>query len=91
MPGADETEVVGGSIAEVRDEGAVISLREEPRSSPRSVLAVPEEPGWGLQALWFSFIAVEVFDLDGGERLGRWYIRLDPKRSRAREKVANSE
>jgi hypothetical protein len=87
MPGADETEVVGGSIAEVRDEGAVISLREE----PRSVLAVPEEPGWGLQALWFSFIAVEVFDLDGGERLGRWYIRLDPRRTRARAKAANSE
>ncbi len=91
MPGADETEVVPGSIAEVRDEGAVISLREEPRASSRSVLAVPEEPGWGLQALWFSFIAVEVFDLDGGERLGRWYIRLDSERSRAGEKAANSE
>jgi hypothetical protein len=40
------------------------------------VLAIPHEPGWGLQALWFSFIAVEAFELDGRARLGRWFIRL---------------
>jgi hypothetical protein len=76
MPGADETEVVPGTITEVRpDGGAVIYLREPDRDE-RWVLAVPSEPGWGLQALWFSFIAVEAFDLDGEERLGRWFIRL---------------
>jgi hypothetical protein len=75
MPGADETVVVSGTITELRDEAAVLYLRE-PRRKERWVLAVPDEPGWGLQALWFSFIAVEVFELEGGERLGRWFIRL---------------
>ncbi len=56
MPGGDETEVVGGTITEVRDDGAVLFLRE-PGREQRWVLAVPHEPGWGLQALWFSFIA----------------------------------
>jgi hypothetical protein len=75
MPGGDETEVVPGTIAEVRDEGAVLYL-QEPVQEQRWILAVPQEPGWGLQALWFSFIAVEAFALDGGEQLGRWFIRL---------------
>jgi hypothetical protein len=75
MPGADETEVVAGTITEVRDDGAVLYLRE-PGREERWLLAVPHEPGWGLQALWFSFIAVDVFELDGRERLGRWFIRL---------------
>ncbi len=72
MPGGDETEVVAGTITEVRDDGAVVFLRDE----QRWILAVPHEPGWGLGALWFSFIAVEAFDLHGGNRLGRWFIRL---------------
>jgi len=75
MPGADETEVLPGTITEVRADGAVLSLRGQGREE-RWLLAVPEEPGWGLQALWFSFIAVEVFELSGGERVGRWFIRL---------------
>jgi hypothetical protein len=75
MPGADETEIVPGTIAEVRDDGAVLYLRE-PGREERWVLAVPREPGWGLQALWFSFISVDVFELDGTEPLGRWFIRL---------------
>jgi hypothetical protein len=75
MPGADETEVVSGTITEVRDDGAVLYLREPDREE-RWVLAVPHEPGWGLQALWFSFIAVDAFELEGRERLGRWFIRL---------------
>jgi hypothetical protein len=75
MPGGDETEVVEGTIAEVRDDGAVIQLRD-PNGDDRSVFAVPHEPGWGFQALWFSFIAVDVFELDGGERVGRWFVRL---------------
>ena len=75
MPGGDETEVVPGTITEVRDGGAVLYLR----SPDRWLYVVPHEAGWGLQALWFSFISVDVFELDGGERgeaLGRWFIRL---------------
>lgn len=75
MPGADETEVVAGTITEVRGEGAVLYLRE-PGREQRWVLAVPQERGWGLQALWFSFIAVDVFELEGRRPLGRWFIRL---------------
>jgi hypothetical protein len=75
MPGGDETEVVAGTITEVSDEGAVLYLRE-PVQEQRWILAVPHEPGWGLQALWFSFIAVDAFELDRREQLGRWFIRL---------------
>jgi hypothetical protein len=79
MPGGDETEVVAGTITEVREEGAVVFLRE-PENDQRWILAVPHEAGWGLQALWFSFIAVDVFELEGRERLGRWFIRLGSPR-----------
>jgi len=75
MPGGDETEVMAGRITEVREDGAVLYLRE-PGRGERRLLAVPHEPGWGLQALWFSFISVDVFELEGRERLGRWFIRL---------------
>ena len=75
MPGGDETEVVPGTITEVCEEGAVLYLRSPDRAE-RWLLAVPHEPGWGLQALWFSFISVDVFELDGREPLGRWFIRL---------------
>ena len=75
MPGGDETEVVPGTITELRDDGAVLYLRSEDQAE-RWLLAVPHEQGWGFQALWFSFIAVDVFELEGRERLGRWFIRL---------------
>lgn len=75
MPGGDETEVVAGTITELRDDGAVLYLRSEDQSE-RWLLAVPHEPGWGFSALWFSFISVDVFELEGRERLGRWFIRL---------------
>jgi hypothetical protein len=75
MPGADETRVVPGTITEVRDDGAVLYLRDDDRAD-RWVLAVPREPGWGLQAMWFSFIAVDVFELEGRRPVGHWFIRL---------------
>ena len=75
MPGGDETEVVPGTITELRDDGAVLYLRSEDQSE-RWLLAVPHEPGWGFHALWFSFISVDVFELEGRERLGRWFLRL---------------
>jgi hypothetical protein len=68
MPGADETRVVPGTITELRDGGAVVQLR--------LILAVPRDSGWGLHAMWFSFIAVDAFELENGERLGEWHIRL---------------
>jgi hypothetical protein len=73
MPGADETEVVGGTIASVHDGGAVLELRE-PES--REVWVTPHERGWGFQALWFSFISVDVFERPGDEPIGVWFIRL---------------
>ena len=60
--------VVDGRILEVTDRGAVVELEN------RQVLAVPTEKGWGLQTLWFGFIAVDAYD--GEERLGRWWLRL---------------
>jgi hypothetical protein len=75
MPGADETRVVPGTITELRDGGAVVYLRDRGRE-PRWILAVPRDPGWGLHAMWFSFIAVDAFQLENGERLGEWHIRL---------------
>jgi hypothetical protein len=79
MPGADETRVVTGTITELRDGGAVVYLRES-ELEPRWILAVPRDAGWGLQALWFSFIAVDAFELENGKRLGEWHIRLGSRR-----------
>jgi hypothetical protein len=70
MPGADETEVVAGTITSLRGDGAVLALPE------RELWVVPHEPGWGFHALWFSFIAVDVFDAEGGDPIARWFIRL---------------
>ena len=80
-PGADETEVVPGTIESVGPDGAVLRVQEAD-GLHREVFARPREPGWGLQALWFSFIAVDVFEADGeepepsGEPFARWFIRL---------------
>jgi hypothetical protein len=79
MPGADETEVVSGRIVEVRDPrggsrgGAVLELQEPEQ---RRLWVVPHEEGWGLEALWFSFISVDVFEEPGEKPLGVWFIRL---------------
>jgi hypothetical protein len=79
-PGADETDVVRGTIAEVREDRAVLHLaepREVEGRELRDVLAVPRERGWGLDALWFSFIAVDVYELGGeAEPVARWFLRL---------------
>jgi hypothetical protein len=72
-PGADETKVVTGSIAEVRDDGSAMVVLDEPHDGLQRFHAVPDEQGWGLDALWFSFIAVNVEELDGT----RWFIRLN--------------
>ncbi|HYP47136.1 MAG TPA: hypothetical protein VEQ61_00735 [Thermoleophilaceae bacterium] len=75
MPGGDEVEVRPGTITELVPDGAVVYLAE-PVDDVRWVLAMPRDPGWGLDALWFSFIAVDAFSLEERRRLGHWFIRL---------------
>jgi hypothetical protein len=81
MPGADETEVVGGRLVSVREDGsAVLEVRPPDAIAERRLVAVPHEPGWGMRALWFSFISVDVFELENdgqpGEHVALWFIRL---------------
>jgi hypothetical protein len=75
MPGADETEVVAGLLTDVTDSRAVLTLRP-PEGGSRRLSVEPHEAGWGFHALWFSFISVDVFEADGGDPVGRWFIRL---------------
>jgi hypothetical protein len=75
MPGADETEVVPGTLSDVAESGATLTL-QAPDSAPRRLRVVPHEPGWGFHALWFSFISVDVFEASEGEPIARWFIRL---------------
>jgi hypothetical protein len=83
MPGGDETEVVPGKIAGLREGGGAVLVVTEAGRAPRSVLVVPREPGWGLGALWFSFVAVDVFELDADAPTGRWFLRLGEVGERA--------
>jgi hypothetical protein len=77
-PGEEDARVVPGTLAEITDRGGVLAL-SEPVSvgadQAREVLAVPAEPGWGFQALWFGFIAVDAATLEG-RPIGRWWLRL---------------
>jgi hypothetical protein len=80
-PGEEDAVVLGGTVVEVTPSGALIQLDEAVHSSGRElarVLAVPSERGFGLDALWFAFIPVQVFPAhaEGAEPIGRWWIRL---------------
>jgi hypothetical protein len=80
-PGEEDAIVVWGTIVELTERGAVLALDEPLRTDGRElarVLAVPREPGWGLDALWFTFIAVDAFaDRSADEApLGHWWLRL---------------
>jgi hypothetical protein len=75
LPGEEDSEIVPGTIVELRGGEAVVRLEDG-----REVLVVPRERGWGLHALWFSFIAVDSFALPGREPLGRWFVRLGSPR-----------
>jgi len=81
-PGEEESRVREGTVVEVAGDGAVVDLDEPVAADGRElrrVLLVPREPGWGLRALWFSFIAVDAFPAhrEGrGEPVGRWWMRL---------------
>ena len=72
-PGADETRVVTGTLTAVLPDGSATVELDEPHDGLQRFRAVPEERGWGLDALWFSFIAVTVEELPGA----RWFIRLN--------------
>lgn len=72
-PGADETRVVTGSIAELGEDGSAVVDLDEPHDGLIRFRAMPDERGWGLDALWFSFIAVNVEERPGT----RWFIRLN--------------
>lgn len=80
-PGGDETTVVLGAIAAVLPDGAAVVDLAQPIVAGghelRRFRAVPDEHGWGLHALWLSFIAVNVYELDGDTPLARWFIRLN--------------
>jgi hypothetical protein len=80
-PGEEDAAVVGGTVVEVTGRGAVIAFEHPVKVGGRElsrVLAVPSEPGWGLDALWFAFIPFDAFPAhaDGGEPVGRWWMRL---------------
>lgn len=75
-PGEEESRIQEGVVIEVVDEGALVEL-DEPVDGVRRVLLVPREKGWGLRALWFSFIAVDAFPAHReGEPVGEWWMRL---------------
>jgi hypothetical protein len=76
-PGEEDAEIVGGTLLEVTERGALVDLNE-PVGGISRVQAVPRERGWGLDALWFAFIAVDAYPADGEqpEPLGQWWIRL---------------
>lgn len=85
-PGEEESRIQEGTVIEVDGEGALVEL-DEPVTADgdelRRVLLVPREPGWGLRALWFSFIAVDAFPAhraSGAEPVGRWWMRLGRSR-----------
>ena len=77
-PGEEDARIVPGTLAEITDRGGVLALSEAvgvAGHETRRALAVPAEPGWGFQALWFGFIAVEASTLEG-RPIGRWWVRL---------------
>jgi hypothetical protein len=78
-PGEEDAEIVTGKVVEVRSGAAVVEFDRPARVEDREltrIRAVPREPGWGLEALWFAFIPIDAFPADEGERVGRWWMRL---------------
>ena len=78
-PGEEEAEIVTGTVVEVTAGAAVIELDRPARVDGREVTwirAVPREPGWGLDALWFAFIPVDAFPAGEPDPVGSWWIRL---------------
>ena len=70
-PGEEESRVLEAVVSGATRDEAVLELEDGRRAR-----VAPRERGFGLDALWFSFIAVDAIDADSGEHLGRWAIRL---------------
>ena len=70
-PGEEDSRVLEARVAARSEASAVLEFDDGRRAE-----VVPRERGFGLDALWFSFIAVDAADPDTGEPLGRWAIRL---------------
>jgi hypothetical protein len=74
-PGEEDSKVVEATLRAVDDGAAMLEFEDGRRAT-----VVPRESGFGLDALWFSFIAVDAASPDTGELLGRWAIRLASRR-----------
>ena len=70
-PGEEDSKILEAVVAERSGSSAVLQFEDGRRAT-----VVPRERGFGLDALWFSFIAVDATSADTGEPLGRWAIRL---------------
>jgi hypothetical protein len=84
-PGEEDSRVLEATVAGVFDGVAVLEFDPPARvgrQELRFARAAPREDGFGLDALWFSFIAVDGAALAApdpagdAEPLGRWAIRL---------------
>lgn len=84
-PGEEDSRVLEATVTVVFDGVAVLEFEPPARVGEREVRfarAAPRESGFGLDALWFSFIAVDAAALEApdpageGQPLGRWAIRL---------------
>jgi hypothetical protein len=90
-PGEEDSRVLEATVLRVSRGAAVLELDPPARLGTREVRfarAAPRERGFGLDALWFSFIAVDAEALtqpdpkSHGEALGRWALRLADKRQK---------
>jgi hypothetical protein len=88
-PGEEDSTIVEATVIGVSGGAAVLELDPPALLGGREVRfarATPRERGFGLDALWFSFIAVDAAALPGaeatgeGEPLGRWAMRLADQR-----------
>jgi hypothetical protein len=88
-PGEEDSRVLEATVIDVSAGAAVLELDSPALLGGREVRfarATPRERGFGLDALWFSFIAVDAVALTGsdgaveGEPLGRWAMRLTDQR-----------
>jgi hypothetical protein len=88
-PGEEDSRVLEATVIGISGRAAVLELDPPAVLEGREVRfarATPRERGFGLDALWFSFIAVDAVAQAGpeaagdGEPLGRWAMRLTDQR-----------
>jgi hypothetical protein len=81
-PGEEDSRVLEATVMDVSGRAAVLEL-DPPAllggGEVRFARVTPRERGFGLDALWFSFIAVDAAT-EEGEPLGRWAMRLTDQR-----------